>query len=288
MSLQNYLPAKLYLHSDSNAPQGAKAANNFSTILKACLVTGFGDKPSAGWTLLFEDTAKNKKVFRSPALTERSFDVRVVDNGTTATVQVCFDMTSIDDIRNLKLQCATTFKYNPVNPTGRWTLIATSRGFWFFNEINHTNGDPPINQSGTYIFCGDTSGDATGRKALYLKHTGGVFADSNADRLHIFITDSTEGATPGKLYDYAANKVVNSDALANFDGTTDLTDVAAMSQVYVLANRKIWRLPAFSPTKNNKVNYDKLTIDNIELINHGTATALHVQNFYVPTNLWEL
>lgn len=131
-------------------------------------------------------------------------------------------------------------------------------------------------------------GRCHGRKALYLKHTGGVFADSNADRLHIFITDSTEGATPGKLYDYAANKVVNSDALANFDGTTDLTDVAAMSQVYVLANRKIWRLPAFSPTKNNKVNYDKLTIDNIELINHGTATALHVQNFYVPTNLWEL
>lgn len=52
--------------------------------------------------------------------------------GTTATVQVCFDMTSIDDIRNLKLQCATTFKYNPVNPTGRWTLIATSRADFGF------------------------------------------------------------------------------------------------------------------------------------------------------------
>lgn len=288
MSLQNYLPANLYLHSDSNAPKSAKVADNFSTLLKACLVTGYGDKPSAGWTLLFEDTATNKKVFRSPALTERSFDVRVVDNGTTATVQVCFDMASIDDVSNLKLECATTFKYNPVVPTGRWALIATSRGFWFFNEIKHTNGNPPINKSGTYIFCGDTAGDATGRKALYLKHTGGVFADNNDDRFHIFITGSVEGVTQGKLYDYAAGNIVTLSPRANFDGADDLTDVEAMSQVYVLANRKIWRLPAFSPTKNNKVNYDKLTIGNIELINHSTATMSYVQNFYVPTNLWDL
>ena len=207
MSLQKYLPANLYLHSDSNAPKSAKAADNFSTLLKACLVTGYGDKPSAGWTLLFEDTSKNTKVFRSPALTERSFDVRVVDNGTSATVQVCFDMTSINDVSNLKLQCDTPFRYNVAAPTGRWALIATSRGFWFFNELNHAN-PPPINQSGTYIFCGDTSSDSTGRKALYLKHTGGTWGDTDDDRTYILDTN-TNSATIGKLYDYVKNNVVN-------------------------------------------------------------------------------
>lgn len=37
MSLQNYLPAKLYLHSDSNAPQGAKAQIIFQRFSKPVL-----------------------------------------------------------------------------------------------------------------------------------------------------------------------------------------------------------------------------------------------------------
>lgn len=283
--MRNYLPSNLYLHSDSDAPKSAKVADNFSTLLKACLVTGYGDKPSSGWTLLFEDTSKKTKVFRSPALTERSFDVRVVDNGTSATVQVCFDMISIDDVSNLKLQCDTNFRYNVAVPTGRWALIATSRGFWFFNELKHSNNFP-INKSGTYIFCGDTSGDSTGRKALYLKHTGGTWDDDDDDRTDVFNPDST-GATIGKLYDYVKNNVSNVNPTAMFDGKTDLTDLITISQVCIIANKKIWRMPAFTPSRSDGVNYNKLTIDNIELINHGTSTYNSMQNWYVPTNLWD-
>lgn len=287
MSLQNYLPANLYLHSDNNAPKSEKVADNFSTILKACLVSGYGDKPSAGWTLLFEDTSKNTKVFRSPALTERSFDVRIVDKGTSATVQVCFDMTSIDDVSNLKLQCDTPFRYNVAAPTGRWALIATKRGFWFFNELRHTNGVPPINQSGTYIFCGDTSSNSTGRKALYLKHTGGTWEDNDDDRYNIFEAD-TAGSTIGKLYNYATGNVFNVNPQSTFNGTTNSTDVISLSQLFIIAERNIWRLPAFAPSNFQNFNYYKLFMDNIELINHSTSTYQKAQNFYVPTNLWEL
>ena len=293
MIQQSYTKATLYLSSNKNAPTSSQVANSLGTILKACLVTGYGDKPPAGWILLFEDTAKNTKVFRSPASTERSFDVRVVDNGKSATVQVCFDMASIDDVSNLKLQCATPFKYNVAVPTGRWALIATNRGFWFFNELQHGNA-VPINQSGTYIFCGDTCGDSAGRKAIYIKHSGGAWADTDDDRDGIFMTPNGNSETSGVIYDFIKNNTVNvNPSVVLFNGSQNITTNVTVTQMVLLANSNIWRLPAYVPSRNDKKNYDLMSIDGLALINHATstrfATALNDSsptNLYIPTNWW--
>jgi hypothetical protein len=43
------------------AAAGYNYARNVLRILKACLVTGYGSKPGAGWTLVHEDTTANKE-----------------------------------------------------------------------------------------------------------------------------------------------------------------------------------------------------------------------------------
>ena len=55
------MPVTLYLSSDDQAPVLTNA--NLSVILKACLVTGYGAKHGAGWTMPYEDAASNTRVF---------------------------------------------------------------------------------------------------------------------------------------------------------------------------------------------------------------------------------
>ena len=55
------MPVTLYRSTDDDAP--ALTKSNLSLILKACLVTGYGSKPGAGWTMPYEDAAASKRVF---------------------------------------------------------------------------------------------------------------------------------------------------------------------------------------------------------------------------------
>ena len=44
------VPATYYSSEDAEAPQlGADLTGGVKTVLKACLVTGYGTKPGAGW-----------------------------------------------------------------------------------------------------------------------------------------------------------------------------------------------------------------------------------------------
>ena len=49
------MPVTLYRSTDDDAP--ALTKSNLSLILKACLVTGYGSKPGAGWTMPHEDAS---------------------------------------------------------------------------------------------------------------------------------------------------------------------------------------------------------------------------------------
>lgn len=56
-------PVTVYRNTDDHAPQLTAAAGSLKTILKACLVEGYGNKPSLGWEMPFEDA--HSAVFRS-------------------------------------------------------------------------------------------------------------------------------------------------------------------------------------------------------------------------------
>lgn len=55
-----------YKSSDAGAPAMVTTTpGTLAAVLDACLVTGYGSKPGAGWTI--EYTAANRRVYRSPA-----------------------------------------------------------------------------------------------------------------------------------------------------------------------------------------------------------------------------
>ena len=103
------MPVTLYLSSDDQAPVLTNA--NLSVILKACLVTGYGSKTGAGWTLPYEDAAANTRVFAPKHAGELDSYLRIKDNGGGASsVQAYREMTGIDTGEKI-LELSSPYKY---------------------------------------------------------------------------------------------------------------------------------------------------------------------------------
>lgn len=280
------LAVSVYRSTDANAPKLDKTADCVATIFKACLVTGYGDKQSAGWQLAFEDLIAKVKVIRPPATAKQDFFLRLSgDTGRVIKPQVYTKMTDINT-GDLKLNCETTFKYGAAVTTGNWVLIATNRGFWFFCETSNGNS-VPTNGSGSFLYCGDTTKNTAGMAGLYLKHTGGNWNDDDDDRYHLFGSANQSGATVGKLYNPFNNVVISADPMAFFTGSENTTNNIA-SPIFIKADNEIWGLPAIVPSKNTKNNYDVVQLDNLNFINHSTASITARNNVYVPIDYWEM
>lgn len=78
--------ATLYRYNDAGAPaKPANASYNgakwFMDIIKACLVTGYGSKTAAGWTIVYEDTTVNAPRL---AITNGNGVIEFVTWGTTS------------------------------------------------------------------------------------------------------------------------------------------------------------------------------------------------------------
>lgn len=278
------VPVKVYLSTDKDAPRLDRTPNCVATILKACLVTGYGDKEGAGWTMPFEDTTKGAKVLKPADSPHIPFFMRLSqDTGREMTVQVYQEMSDIDT-GELKLQCDTPFKYAIGSPIShRWVVIACGRAFWLFHETGNRNGIKTT-QLGTYLYCGDTAKNTRGERAVYLKHTGGSWGVDYEERYDIFYNSSNGGVITGKLFDITNPFNLNPQSF--FDGKKSISTRTLLSPVVVMAGGEVWALPAFGSSTLHQDNYALIEGYGREFINHSTATA-HIQNFYVPTDYWE-
>jgi hypothetical protein len=158
------LPVTVYRSDDAGAPQltaGAKPSELIN-VLKKCLVTGYGAKAGAGWSVAFEDETTQQVVFRnSTSLASGSF-VNVWSRSAGDAVKGVVNFQAAPYLSSLNPSWAN------VNAAGwrcacgggfyvkHWVIIATAAGFYIF-----TYGEPTRNtvQQSTshYIsfFCGD-------------------------------------------------------------------------------------------------------------------------------------
>lgn len=169
-------PARLYQYTDKDAPRFDGAANCLILILKACLVTGYGDKQSAGWQVV-EDNQDPvvQKTFVSPTQAGSlgvAVELKVSnDTGQQAKIQLMQSDT-------VRAECATAFMYKLGSTslhTEKWCVIASDYGVWFFAEQANKSNIPQA-QSGVYLYAGFTQSTTTGIRGLYIKHTGGIGA----------------------------------------------------------------------------------------------------------------
>lgn len=286
-NLTKKLPVKIYQWDDADAPILDGNKDCVSTIFKACLVTGYGSKKSAGWTLPFEDIDSGIKVFNPPKSAETDFYLRVsADDGRQLVPQVFLNMSDIDK-GDLTLQCETEFKYGTGKFNGKWLLIATERAFWFFTGNKRAN-DLPSEHIGSYFYCGDTIANTIGQRGIYLKYTGGSWNIHDDDRYSIFFKQHGSGAVIGKLYNPQTNSVADVNPQSLFHGDKNLSTETVASPLYLSAFAELWGLPAVAPSTNRMKNFEQISDGYRTFINHAHALIRSETNLYIPIDYWEL
>jgi len=126
----------VYRWDDANAPVARGERRSLCDILYACLVTGYGAKPSAGWTREFVNATFDKAVFR-PGAGTRFFlqvDGAGAANAYRSNILGFESMSSVDN--GLGPFTSGTTPYvstsSVANTTARpWILIADDRALYF-------------------------------------------------------------------------------------------------------------------------------------------------------------
>lgn len=294
------VPVNVYRSSDVSAPVLDKKANCIAKILKACLVTGYGTKPSAGWTLAFEDLATKTKVFNVSSMTAEPLYLRIYnDTGQTMGVQLAKGAIDANTVTPLA-ECDTVFKYLGGITTGEWMVIASDKGVWFFAQVDANY--KPSNRSGAYLFAGIVPG--TIGDGFAISHTGGKRGDTSAARIGITATfknysSSTgvytsiagidEGATRTAVYNISSGLTNNAFLESMFLGHTNASSVALATPLYAVGAGDVYQLPIYSSSRSDLNNFDVITLGNGDVMANFCTSMQYAENginSYVPTNLW--
>lgn len=123
----------IYNSLDANAPQLTIAAGTLKTILKACLVTGYGSKPAAGWEIAWADDVANKMALRSKNPSSIKSVLLVNDNAAArATVTAYIDWNSATNTGTGQFATGYFVKQWTNGFTPNWVVIATDKFFYLF------------------------------------------------------------------------------------------------------------------------------------------------------------
>lgn len=123
-------PVKYYSWQDANAPILTNEDGAFKTILKACLVTGYGNKEGAGWQMKFEDAFR--MVLAMPIQFFSPPDLRIENGNDKHCICSLFNATGLEDEPLVRTSIVTKDIYN----RNEWHIVVSDFGFWFYSRFN--------------------------------------------------------------------------------------------------------------------------------------------------------
>ena len=281
MSLSNPVkyPVKHYSHLDAGAPQIADADGAIKTILKACLVTGYGTKASAGWTALFDDAFRI--VLRRPLRTGNPPDIKI-ENGIINSVAshriVSQDNpTGLDDTTEITAANLLTRD----NKYGQeWHLIVSDFGFLLCYQMGEYgySGDKQYLQ-----YCGSAQNISSDANDIFITNTNAKISSNGRGALYItaFLSSPLKDMRTG-TEDIKKSFISIDLPEKSFNNDFFIQPIVAMDKTI---------LPFYcSITKNTD---DKSTaivsIDNRPMLRYCHKLFGNGYNIlYVPLDYWEL
>lgn len=276
------MPVKMYKSTDAGAPTIA-GAGSMMNIFKACLVTGYGTKDGAGWTMPFENTTT--KVFRPEVGIETDFYLQcTADNGSQVKTKVYSDMTAADT-GTLMMETETAFVHGFAG-SRKWVLLATTRCVWIFIDTNGTRGS---NNWGAYFTVGDTGFSSDAKKLLFYKHTGGTWGLGDFERGTI-LEDGypSYGGVHARIYDpvNGVRTITQAGMTSFFNGITNSTKNPIGSQIFIKADADLYEIPLLASSNSVVLN----NLDEVQSTDGSflaVSTGLRDGNmFLIATDFW--
>ncbi|BFN00352.1 hypothetical protein MOXK02_19100 [Moraxella sp. K02] len=183
-------PVLMYSSTDDQAPKinyAARAAGDIKTVLKACLVTGYGTKQGAGWSIQNETDFAAEFISPSVAMSDYSFGV--TDTSTAQTTWY-YNFKGVKTTPAKNNPAKSFYYINASHADNGWRMLITQRGFLFVELVQH----PAIGKLSarlTYFGAIKSGITDTGGINIAFINTGhsGLTADQNFytryDYLHI-------------------------------------------------------------------------------------------------------
>lgn len=269
-------PAKHYSHLDAGAPQISSAAGAIKAILKACLVTGYGSKASAGWAALFDDT--NRMALRLPDAAQALGlpDLKIENGAGRYAVSSQSNPTSLDDATVLATVglLAIDSKMSSV-----WHLIATDVGFVFCYGAGRNNYSTGAER--VIFYCGVISplSDATPISFV-------------ATEFGVDLTTGVGSTYPKGILDQSATlrDMQTNTAYTTGKSYLDVGDAAGVdiTQKFSAAQKIPPFMTSLTPTLNTTVEVVTLNARSFLRWYEFPESGVGKRNFYIPTDFWEV
>lgn len=131
-------PVLRFKSTDAGAPQinyNSRVAGDVKAVLKACLVTGYGSKASAGWSVV--NDVNHVAEFVSPSAAMSDYRLGIDDTSTSSTTWYY----QYQDVRSNPSYNALTksFSYaDKAHVDNGWQLLVTARGILFVEIVQHS------------------------------------------------------------------------------------------------------------------------------------------------------
>lgn len=156
---------KIYRWDDTDAPIGNGARGSLISVLKACLVDGYGSKQAAGWTMPFVNSGASQAAFRNNPATGTGFFLHVDGESETYPnrnkIQAYESMsdyqTGLGQFNNgTQFYFMMSSAYNGDASPRPWLLIADDRCFYLWSWAAKTNNTvDPADYQTPFLFFGD-------------------------------------------------------------------------------------------------------------------------------------
>ena len=283
MSLRNPVkyPVKYYSWQDSQAPQLTDADGVIKTILKACLVTGYGSKQGAGWTALFEDAYRI--VLRRPLRTGNPPDIKIENGKITGTTKrhriVAQDKpTGLGDTKEL---LAINLLARDITAGKEWHCVVTDFAFFLCYQMAENGYDGNRNM---FLYCGEVSRTQenienihliTGSDSTNVDGTQSPWGYGFINSGNFFVKNIRTKANLLRLY-------------LNLGGTETAINNDYFAQLIFLDNVAVLPFYTASTSSINDNQSLIVSIDNRQMlrtINTG-ASGYDSRAFYIPLDYW--
>lgn len=247
-------PVLRFSSTDADAPQinyAARTAGDVKMVLKACLVTGYGAKTSAGWSIVNE--VDHVAEFVSPSAAMSDYRLGVDDSTTTKTDWYYIFQGAREDTTGGSPTKAFTY-CDKTHSSNGWQLLATDKGFIFIEMVYQTSLNK-VSARLTYIGRVKSAIENTnGANMSFFNvgHDGSILRFSymyTADRIHFRLG----------TYDYSHIFGSHTETLGSTSRELDTMSVEMVSPLYVCDRYKrvfLAEIPAIlgvSPAKADSI-----------------------------------
>ena len=291
-------PVLRFSSTDASAPQinyNARTAGDIKAVLKACLVTGYGAKASAGWSAVNE--VGNVIEFVSPSAAMIDYRLGIDDTSSSSTTWYY----QYQDVRTNPAYNAPTKSFSYVDKThasNGWQMLVTERGIVFIELVQHSTVNKLSARITHWGAVKSAIASVTGRNICFfnLGHNAGISSP------HYFYSSSSYVHTKLETHTSAYMSAATSNALLVQQYKLDSSSLDLVSPIYLANNDKTLLIGELPPLLSKVVNsttdvhgVSEFALDNRNVLSVCAGTDYsdavsansYSRTFLIRTDYWE-